>query len=183
VPRKVSSRASRRKPKKTVPARNEFLAGYLPYLLNRVVRAMLRGVDQKFQERGLTVSKWRTLAVLSDRGTCGFGELATLTSIQPATLSRFIDGLAAAGLVRRRRSASDARAVRIALTEKGEAAFTETLPWASDVENRLVRGIEPEDAAKLKVMLKQMFSNIRADALEDEEGDEFAAVDAGLLDL
>jgi hypothetical protein len=32
-------------------------------------------------------------------------------------------------------------------------------------------------------MLKQMFSNIRADALEDEEGDEFAAVDAGLLDL
>jgi DNA-binding MarR family transcriptional regulator len=166
-----------------VPARNEFLAGYLPYLLNRVVQEMLRGVDRKFGERGLTVWKWRILAILSDRGTCGFGELAALASIQPATLSRFIDGLAAAGLVRRRRSTSDARAVRIALTEKGEAVFTETLPWASEVENRLVRGIEPGDAAKMRVMLRLMFSNIRADALDDEERDEFAAADAGLLDL
>ena len=71
----------------------EFLAGYLPYLINRLTREMLRGVDKQFQERGLTVSKWRILAVLSDRGTCRFGELARLTSIEPATLSRFVGAL------------------------------------------------------------------------------------------
>ena len=172
-----------RKPKKPVAGRNEFLAGYLPYLLNRVVREMLRGVDKKFQERGLTVSKWRALAVLSDRGACGFGELAEMTAIEPATLSRFIDGLARSGLVRRRRSASDGRAVRIALTEKGEAAFTETLPWASEVQNNLMRGLNPADVARMKFMLKTMFSNIRTGALDKEVNDESAAANTGLLDL
>ena len=76
---------------KTGSREREFLAGYLPYLLNRLTREMLRGVDKQFQERGLTVSKWRILAVLSDRGTCRFGELARLTSIEPATLSRFVE--------------------------------------------------------------------------------------------
>ena len=81
----------KRNSKKPAPSANEFLPGFVPYLLNRLVREMLRGVDKKFQDRGLTVSKWRVLAVLSDRGTCGFGELAELTAIEPATLSRFVD--------------------------------------------------------------------------------------------
>ena len=172
-----------RRSKKSMPARNEFLAGYLPYLLNRVVREMLRGVDRKFEERGLTVSKWRVLAVLSDRGACGFGELAEMTATEPATLSRFIDGLARSGLVRRRRLASDGRAVRIALTEKGEAAFTETLPWASEVQNNLTRGLNQADVARMKFMLKTMFSNIRTDALDKEVDDDSAAANTGLLDL
>jgi DNA-binding MarR family transcriptional regulator len=164
-------------------ARNEFLAGYVPYLLNRVAREMLRGVDEKFRSRRLTVSKWRILAVLSDRGVCQFGELAELTSIEPATLSRFVASLVREGLVRRRRSASDMRAVRIALTEDGEAAFTETLPWASEVQNHLLHGLGPEDVAGLKRMLKRMFSNIHSKNNEGREGNESAAADARMLDV
>jgi DNA-binding MarR family transcriptional regulator len=169
--------------KKKTTARNEFLAGYLPYLINRVAREMLRGVDEKFRSRRLTVSKWRILAVLSDRGACQFGELADLTSIEPATLSRFIASLVREGLVRRRRSTADARAVRIALTERGETAFTDTLPWASEVENNLVRGVDPVDVAKLKIMLKTMFANVREKNLAEEGGNEPAAADARVLDL
>ena len=68
-------------------------------------------------------------------GRARFGELARLTSIEPATLSRFVSALHRDGLLRRRRSSADARAVTIALTEKGEVAFQATLPWALDVEN------------------------------------------------
>jgi DNA-binding MarR family transcriptional regulator len=161
----------------------EFLAGYLPYLLNRLVREMLRGVDKQFQERGLTVSKWRILAVLSDHGTCRFGELARLTSIEPATLSRFVGALHRDGLIRRRRSSADARAVRIALTEKGEIAFQATLPWALDVENTLVNTIDPKDVARLKAMLTTMYANIRAEFARAEDDDVSAAADARLLDL
>jgi DNA-binding MarR family transcriptional regulator len=163
--------------------RREFLAGYLPYLLNRLTREMLRGVDRQFQERGLTVSKWRILAVLSDRGTCRFGELAHLTSIEPATLSRFVGALIRDGLIRRRRSSSDARAVTIGLTEKGEHAFSGTLPWALDVENTLVRKIDPADVAKLKLMLKRMYANIHEEFGDSEDQDESRADNPRLLDL
>ena len=174
---------AKKKLEKPVSDSNEFLPGFVPYLLNRLVREMLRGVDKKFQDRGLTVSKWRVLAVLSDRGTCGFGELVELTAIEPATLSRFIDALIQEGLVRRRRSNSDARAVKIALTDKGEAAFTETLPWACEVQNNLLRGLSPQDVAKMKAMLKILFANIHAGALDKKVSNESATADASVLDL
>jgi len=156
--------------KKNEP-KNEFLASYLPYLLNRVAREMLKGVDEQFAQHGLTVSKWRILAVLSDRGTCRFGELANLTSIEPATLSRFVGSLSKEGLIRRRRSTSDARSVRIALTEKGEMIFNGTLPWACDTENRLVNGLAPEQVEQLKTMLTHMYANINQLELTDLELD------------
>ena len=161
---------------KKLPPAKEFLAEYLPYLLNRLTREMLWGVDQKFQDRGLTVGTWRVLAVLADRGTCGFGELAELTSTEPATLSRFVASLIRDKLVRRRRSTSDGRAVRITLTELGETKFTETLPWGLDVENGLVRGLSPEDISRLKRTLKVMFANIHTGILNSDDDE---AVDAG----
>lgn len=172
---KVPSRTSREKP-------GEFLAGYLPYLLNRVVREMLRGSEKEFQKRGLTVPKWRTLAVLADRGVCGFKELAQLTSIEPATLSRILESHIRDGLVRRRRSSSDARTVTIALTEKGEAKFVETLPWALDVENRLSRKIAAADVRRLKDLLKTMYTNIHAQFPTLEDADVAARADSRLPD-
>jgi MarR family transcriptional regulator, organic hydroperoxide resistance regulator len=173
---KARSRTSAIKP-------NEFLAGYLPYLLNRVVREMVRKAEKEFRKRGLTVSTWRILAVLADRGVCGFGELAHLTSIEPATLSRFVESLIHDRLIRRRRSSADGRAVTITLTEKGEAAFVETLPWALDVENRLTRTIAPEDVRRLKAMLKTLYANIHAGFAESGDEDVSAAVDPRVLDL
>ena len=164
--------------KKAKPPSREFLAEYLPYLLNRLTREMLSGVDQKFQDHGLTVATWRVLAVLADRGTCGFGELAELTSTEPATLSRFVASLIGDGLVQRTRSTTDGRAVRIALTELGEAKFAETLPWGLDVENKLVRGLSAADILRLKAMLKIMFSNIRTEFANIGDDDERAAADS-----
>ena len=158
---------------------NEFLAGYLPYLLNRVTREMVRNAEKEFRKRGLTVSTWRVLAVLADRGVCGFGELAKLTSIEPATLSRFVEALIRDRLIRRRRSIADGRAVTITLTEKGEAAFVETLPWALDVENRLTRKIAPEDVKRLKAMLKTMYANIHNSFVDPEDDDLLAKLTLG----
>jgi DNA-binding MarR family transcriptional regulator len=170
----VARKTVKRKP----PRQREFLAEYLPYLLNRLTREMLRGVDQRFQDHGLTVSTWRVLAVLADRGTCSFGELVKLTSTEPATLSRFMTNLINDGFVHRQRSAVDGRTVEITLTDAGEAKFTETLAWGLDVENKLTRGISPSDVQRLKRMLKQMFANIQSELLRNGEDDE--ALDADL---
>ncbi len=143
-------------------AKQAFLGNYLPYLLNRLTREMLRGVDEKFSRRDLTVTKWRILAVLSDKGTCRFGALVDLTSIEPATLSRFVGRLDDEGLITRRRPRSDARTVQITLTDKGSSAFAATLPWAFDVERRLTRKLTAAQVKTLKSILDQMFENIRS---------------------
>jgi MarR family transcriptional regulator, organic hydroperoxide resistance regulator len=170
----VAKKASRRK----APQRKEFLAEYLPYLINRLTREMLRGVDQRFHSHGLTVSTWRVLAVLADRGTCGSGELARLTSTEPATLSRFVASLIEDGLVHRKRSTADGRTVEITLTDAGEARFTETLPWGLDVENKLTRGIPASDVLRLKSMLKRMFANIHTEILNGGDDGDDEAVEA-----
>jgi DNA-binding MarR family transcriptional regulator len=168
--------------------KREFLAAYLPYLINRVARVMLRGVDEKFHNHGLTVSKWRILAVLSDRGTCRFGELAELTSIEPATLNRFVGALSKDGLIKRRRSTSDARAVRIALTERGEEVFTGTLPWALDVENQMIQGLSSEDIGHLKRMLSVMYANVHdvpftdLPSADEDDDDQVLSTNAGRHD-
>ena len=114
---------------------------------------------------------------------CGFGELARLTSIEPATLSRFVELLIRDRLIRRRRSSADGRAVTITLTEKGETTFVETLPWALDVENRLARAIAPEDVRRLKGMLKTMYANIHAEFVDAGDDDVAASADSRMLDL
>ena len=162
---------------------NEFLAGYLPHLLNRVTREMVRKAEKEFRKRGLTVSTWRVLAVLADRGVCGFGELAKLTTIEPATLSRFVEALIRDRLIRRRRSTEDGRAVTITLTEKGEAAFGETLPWALDVQNRLTRNIAPQDVKRLKAMLKTIYANMHNGEVDGEDDDVAFTAHSRLLDL
>ena len=169
---------AKRTARKKTPQRKEFLAEYLPYLLNRLTREMLRGVDQRFHSYGLTVQTWRVLAVLADRGTCSFGELARLTVTEPATLSRFIASLIEDGLVQRKRSTADGRSVEITLTDAGEAKFTETLPWGLDVENKLTRGISASDILRLKRMLTRMFDNIHT---EDLSGDD-DSVEAGVAE-
>lgn len=138
-----------------------FLASYLPYLLNRVAREMLKGVDEKFAQRGLNVPKWRILAVLNDKGVCRFGELVDLTSTEPATLSRFVGSLADEGLVRRERSDSDARVVDLALTPRGQAVFLSTLDWAYDTESRITRGLSKAEIKVLKSLLDTLYQNVR----------------------
>ena len=146
-------------------ADESFLSSYLPYLLNRVAMEMLRGADEKFSRFGLSVAKWRTLAVLSDVGSCTFGELVHLTSVEPATLSRMVGGLATAGLVRRRKHPSDARSISISLTSKGAQLFEDTLPWSHEVEDTLVQDLSAAEVRRLKQVLKKVYLNVyRANA-------------------
>jgi hypothetical protein len=50
--------------------------------------------------------------------------------------------------------------VRIGLSERGEAVFTATLPWAADVENQMIQGLSADDIDQLKRMLSVMYANV-----------------------
>jgi DNA-binding MarR family transcriptional regulator len=81
----------------------------------------------------LTLLHWLVLARLSSKPTCKQLELKSETKITAAYLTRLLDDLVRAGLVRRHRSSTDRRQILLALTEHGRNATLELLASLNDV--------------------------------------------------
>jgi DNA-binding MarR family transcriptional regulator len=73
----------------------------------------------------LSDAQYGLLFGLRERDEVSSGELAALADLSPATATQMLDGLAAAGLVRRVRSVTDRRVVLTSLTEHGHALLEE----------------------------------------------------------
>lgn len=106
----------------------------MAFLIQDVARLLRSRLDQAAQESGLTSAQWRVLAFI---GRCqqlnmrplNQAELAEMLDVEPITLSRQIDRLAATGLIERRADPNDRRAYRLHLTKDAAplvAAFRET---------------------------------------------------------
>ncbi len=81
-----------------------------------VLRAMRR-VDR---EAGLPSARLSALSVLVFAGPRTMGRLAAAEDVAGPTMTRIVDGLEAAGLVRRRVQAGPGRPVEVSATAKGD---------------------------------------------------------------
>lgn len=136
------------------------LSDSVPYLINRVGHTVTEKFRTVLDPEAISVPMWRVLAVLSQRGDQRLGELAELTSIELSTLSRQIDNLQERGLVARRRSRRDGRAVRITLTEAGKAIAGRIIPMAEYLDNWLLEGMSDVEVQLLKLLLAKFHQNI-----------------------
>lgn len=68
---------------------------------------------------GVTVARWRTLAVIRRLGECSMTELARFSASDRTTLTRSVDQLVASGVVERHVPANDRRRVLLRLTDAG----------------------------------------------------------------
>ena len=78
-----------------------------------------KSADQAASTHDLTTSQALVLRLVVHEGPQRIGALADALGVTIATASRTVDALQRAGLVRREQDASDARAVRVALTARG----------------------------------------------------------------
>ncbi len=133
---------------------------YMPYLLNRVAMRMIKGSKPRFADLKLTVPTWRILLTLSEHKACRFGELVKLTTIEPATLSRLTDQLHRRGLVRRKTAPGDARSMVISLSPAGADLYGRSVPFALDVQARLLDGVSEADVRVVRRALVRMYENL-----------------------
>ena len=115
----------------------------LPILLYRTLAAVMPRFRRIFLEAGLTEQQWRVLRVLWDRNEVVFRELADLTLIAPPSLVGVIDRLETRGLVSRRRSTSDRRAVDISLTAEGRSIEKQVMPAVASAYADLKQSVDP----------------------------------------
>ena len=105
------------------------LRAHLPYRIARLANLIRQTTsDTYLAAYGLGGREWRVLGMLGFRGPLSAAQTADLTGMDPATITRAVDRLVAAGLARRTRDPGDRRRSRLSVTAKGRRLCTQALP-------------------------------------------------------
>ena len=135
------------------------LTTYLPYLINRTGVQVAGAFSREIEQHGITLQMWRVLAALWQGGERKSADLIVDTSIEQSTLSRLVTTMEQRGMLTRRRSNHDARAVVVALTEEGRRVTKELIPYALRNERIALRGFSREEIDILLGMLTRIYDN------------------------
>ena len=85
----------------------------------RVAVARLNRRLRQHAETGLSLTQYAAMVSIADQGPMPLGRLAAVERIAPATVTKIVGQLEAAGLVARTTDRSDGRVVNVAITDDG----------------------------------------------------------------
>ena len=119
-----------------------------------------RAFNRALGESGGSVSVWLILSSLKGERWRTQQDLARAVGIEGPTLTRHVDAMEHDGLVTRHRDTGDRRAVRVELTEAGEALHAELLRAVIAFNRRLRRGLAEHDIAQLRELLDRLAANV-----------------------
>ena len=133
----------------------------LPYLMNRVTSRANQLWVKTLREHGLTVGRWQVLSVLSRFDGSRIGTIADLSGGEQPAVSRVIDQMERDGLVSRRPSLQDSRAVEVWITARGREIFTNLMPEADAFVQRMLRNLSAAEVRQLSGLLERIFSDLQ----------------------
>jgi DNA-binding MarR family transcriptional regulator len=123
--------------------------------------AMLRRVEEALAAAGLPPLSWYDVLwplYRAPKRTLRAGELAeSVVTISRSGLTRLVDRIEAAGLLRRRPSADDRRGTEIVLTREGAAMLRRMWPvYAAEIQRSFVDVLGDDEAAALRDSLDRV---------------------------
>lgn len=147
------------------PMRPQELEQAIPFLLTRAGGKMGNAFAKALKPFGLNLSEWRVCASLLYVPHQTLSELSVHATSDISALSRIIDRLESQDLVKREKSTTDGRSIRIALTSKGGELALHIVPVAQQHESVILTGFTASDVQVLRTMLLKLYEN--AGALDD----------------
>jgi MarR family transcriptional regulator for hemolysin len=132
----------------------------LGLLLATTSKAVGRAFNNALAERGGSIPIWLILNALKSEARRTQLELAEAVGIEGPTLTRHLDGMERAELVRRRRGTLDRRAVQVELTRAGHALHDRLLKAVINFNQELRAGLSGEDVETLRSLLRQLQDNV-----------------------
>lgn len=130
--------------------------------LASTAKTVSRAFDAALAAAGGSLPVWLVLLSVKTRQRANQRELAAAIGIQGATLTHHLNAMEADGLLTRRRDPANRRVHVVELTDLGEAAFDRMRGAAAAHDERLRRGLTPEDVARLAGLLDQLAGNVTA---------------------
>jgi DNA-binding MarR family transcriptional regulator len=124
--------------------------------LARVSRAVKAAAGEAMRELGLHAGQNFILDELWREDSLTPGELARRIGIEVPTVTRTTQRMASAGLVKRLPDATDARLVRVQLTERGWALREQLPPILERVYDDVLRPLTRDERRALVALLRRI---------------------------
>jgi len=127
----------------------------LPMELLKAREAAMARFRPMLRDHGLTEQQWRVIRALADYESIDAGELARRSFLLAPSLTRILQHLEGAKLVRRTTDASDQRRSVLSLTGKGRKLFTEVAPDSAALYEDIEASFGAERLALLYELLEE----------------------------
>jgi len=136
------------------------LSSFFPYLVRVYYRAVSEAVSSVYSSLyKLSVSEWRTMAVLGPNRALSASEIVERSSMDKVNVSRAIKGLRNAGYLKRDIDGDDRRRAVLRLTESGADVFHALIPKVAEVEQQLLKGLSPQERETLTQLMEKVQNN------------------------
>jgi MarR family transcriptional regulator for hemolysin len=117
--------------------------------------------DQQARQFGISHAQWAVLARLDRTEGLKQSELAELLDLQPISLTRLLDRLAANGLIERKPDPTDRRANRLYLTPAARPLLNRLLELGGGIMEDVLDGLDQKRAEHLLRDLEAVKTNLR----------------------
>ena len=143
------------------PASSGFrISDYPFYLLNRIAGRYSIDMSDALKAIGMDLPTWRALMILHERSPRSVSEIAVQAVIRLSTMTRVVQRLDRAGLVRLARRTSDARVTDVVITPQGLAAVRRVREVAGRVYTRAFADFSERDIELLNGLLVRVMRNL-----------------------
>jgi MarR family transcriptional regulator for hemolysin len=117
--------------------------------------------DQRARQFGISHAQWAVLARLDRAEGLKQTELAEMLDLQPISLTRLLDRLAANGLIERKPDPNDRRANRLYLTPAARPLLNRLLELGGGIMDDVLDGLDQKSAERLLRDLENVKTNLR----------------------
>jgi DNA-binding MarR family transcriptional regulator len=133
-------------------------------LLGLICRAQRSQLNAGLREIDIHAGQEVVLWELSRQDGLSQSHLVERMCVQPPTVSKMLDRMEIAGLVRRSPDAEDSRISRVYLTERGRNNLQGVREIWIGLEQRMIENLTTEERMLLRRLLLQVHQNLSRDA-------------------
>lgn len=130
------------------------------FLIKRCGVLMSQLAEREFEAHGMSFTQWLVLIRLRWCESLSATQLSDDMGHDMGALTRVVDALQRAGLVRRERDRRDRRAVAIAITPQGRRLVASTLPFIANLLNQLVEPFARREIETLIALLQRLLMRL-----------------------
>jgi DNA-binding MarR family transcriptional regulator len=142
----------------------------VPARVKRLYLLASQRIDDTLKPYGLARSQWQVLSRVGRAGSLSQRDLQADMHVEPATLTRIVDTLAAKGWIERLPNPADGRGRTLRLTTAGLSVLEGVPDPVAAVEARMIARVDPASLAVLKATLETMIGDLEEWRVADRCG-------------
>ena len=134
------------------------LESFLPYRLSVLSNTLSQAIAKVYDKRfDLSVTEWRTMAVLGHRADISAREVTERTAMDKVAVSRAVARMLKKGLIERGTAHHDKRQSVLRLSAEGWKIYDQVAPLALEHEQRLLSHLDAEEREWLARILDTLW--------------------------